>query len=241
MNLTIYIIEAKNRLVLILFSFILCFITSYCYKETLLFLTIKNLKISKEDSFYFISTNLTEIITSYIKLSYINSASLILILITYHILTFFGPALTAKEYNTIKQYSIKNFYFFIFLLLIFNIYLLPLFWKFFLDFQNLHSFKKVNIYFEGRIEEYINFYSKLCFLLFVSTQFCVSLFLILNKIKNKITFIKKSRKIIYLVLLLISTTITPPDVFSQLIIFFLFLIIFEILTIITIFKSYLIR
>ena len=112
MNLTIYIIETKNRLILLLFSFILCFITSYCYRETLLFLTIKNLKFDQNNSFYFISTNLTEIITSYIKLSYINSGLLISSLLMYHTLTFFGPALTVIEYNIIKQYFRNSFFFF---------------------------------------------------------------------------------------------------------------------------------
>ena len=234
-----YTIEIKNRIILLIFSFITCLLTSYCYKETLFFLTVKNLLTN--DSLYFISTNLTEIISSYLKLSYMNSCLFTLILMTYHILTFFGPALTDFEYNLMKEYIIKSFFSFFFCLIFFNTYLLPVFWNFFLNFQNLYSLTTMTVYFEGRMEEYVEFYSKTCFFLIIISQFGVSFFLILDKIENKIIFIKNSRKILYLILLIISTTITPPDVFSQLITFLFFLIVFENLILFVLLKKLLIR
>lgn len=239
--LKLYLIEIKNRIILLIFSFVICLLTSYSYKETLLFLTIKNLKQETQtNSLYFISTNLTEIIASYFKLSSMNSSLLITILVTYHTLAFFKPAITNLEYNLIKEYVTKSFFFF-FGFYIFNVYLLPIFWNFFLNFQDLYSLKTMNVYFEGRIEEYTDFYKKACFLLIIISQFCVSLSLVLEKVPNKIIFVKNSRKTLYLFLLIISTTITPPDIFSQLSTFFFFLVICENLIIITLFKDYLVR
>ena len=242
MKLKLYVNEIKNRLILIIFSFIVCTLISYYYKETLLFLTIKNLKLeNKNNSLYFISTDITEIITAYFKISYVNSSLFVLSLIIYHFLIFFKPALTSNEYIITKNYLEKSFVFFVFLLIIFNNYLLPIFWNFLLNFQDLYSTKTIDVYFEGKIEEYISFYTKTCFLLFIINNFCVSLVLILDNIKNKILFIKNSRKILYLIFLIISTTITPPDVFSQLFTFFFFILIFENLIMITVFKYNLIR
>ena len=242
MRLKLYIIEIKNRLILLIFSFTICLLTSYSYKETLLFLTIKNLeKNTQTNSIYFISTNLTEIISSYFELSYLNASLLITILMAYHVLAFFKPAITNFEYNLIKVYVTKSFFFFFFGFYVFYFFFLPIFWNFFLNFQDLYSLNTMNVYFEGRIEEYINFYRKTCFLLIIISQLCVNLSLVLERVTNKIMFIKNSRKPIYLLLLVISTTITPPDVFSQLSTFFFFLIIFENLLIITLFKEYLVR
>ena len=113
MRLKLYIIEIKNRLILLIFSFTICLLTSYSYKETLLFLTIKNLeKNTQTNSIYFISTNLTEIISSYFELSYLNASLLITILMAYHVLAFFKPAITNFEYNLIKVYVTKSFFFF---------------------------------------------------------------------------------------------------------------------------------
>ena len=242
MKLKSYISEIKNRMILLTISFVICTLISYYYKETLLFLTIKNLKLENENgSLYFISTNITEIVTAYFKISYINSGLFVIILVSYHLLTFFSPALTVYEYIIAKKYVVKSFISFFFLLLIFNNYLLPLFWNFFLHFQDLYSTKTMDVYFEGKIEEYIKFYTGTCFLLFIINQFCVGLFLVLDYIRDKILFIKSSRKVLYLIFLVLSTTITPPDVFSQLSTFIFFLVLFETLVIITLFKYNLVR
>ena len=67
-----YIKELKNRVILIICSWSINVLISYCYKETLLFFTIKFLSV---EPLYFITTNVTEIITSYFYLSYFNSIS----------------------------------------------------------------------------------------------------------------------------------------------------------------------
>ena len=240
MKFKLYILEIKNRLILTIFAFVTCILTSYYYRETLLFLTIKSLN-SETRFLYFISTNITEIITSYFKLSYISSIILIAILLIYHILIFFKPAITFKEYNNIKQYFKTSLYIFFSGIFIFNYYLLPLLWNFFLNFQNLYSIKNINVYFESKLEEYIIFYTDTCFLIFIISQLCVVLLIILNYTKDKILFIKNFRKAIYCFFLLISTTITPPDVFSQLITFIFFITFFENLVLIIVFKNNLIR
>jgi len=242
MKFKLYISEIKNRILLLVLSLIICTLTSYYYKETLLFLTIKNLESPNLNTpLYFISTNLTEIITAYLKLSYISSIVLVINLTGYHLLLFFGPALTINEYFTTKKYFIKSVICFFLGFFIFNKYLMPMCWNFFLNFQDLYSIKTINIYFEGKMEEYINFYTKICFLLFIISQFCISLFLILDTIKEKIKFVRRSRKMFYLVFLIISTMITPPDVFSQLITLLCFSLVFEGLILITMFKYHLIR
>ena len=242
MKLKHYISEIKNRLILLGFSLTVSIFASYYYKETLLFLTVKNLNYSNQNnSLYFISTNITEIITTYFKICYISSFALMLSLAVYHLLLFLSPALTFYEYLLAKKYFLKSAICFFLSIFIFNKYLMPIGWDFFLNFQNMYSVKTINVYFECKMEEYVNFYSTTCVLLFLISQFCIGLFMFLDCLDNKVIFVRNSRKIFYLIFLMISTMITPPDVLSQLSTLLFFSLIYENLILITMFKYYLIR
>jgi len=73
--------------------------------------------------------------------------------------------------------------------------------------------------------------------LLIINQFFVIFVLILNYIKNKIKFLRDSRKIWYLLFILFSTLITPPDVLSQLTTFFGLFLFLEVLIIFILFKT----
>ena len=63
-----YIKEIKNRLFLLSLTWVSTFVCSYPYKENILFLCVKpSLYYFKDSSFYFISTDLTEIFYTYLK------------------------------------------------------------------------------------------------------------------------------------------------------------------------------
>lgn len=233
-----YLTEIKNRLTLLFFSFLACWLTSYCYKTTLLFLSIKNLNNLTEHKFlYFISTNITEIVTTYFKLIYANSILLVSSLSLYHLLLFLHPALNVKEYLLAKTYFFKTIFYFSIGFLLLNCHLIPMFWSFFLTFQDTYATHITNIFFENKIEEYINLYLKAHFLLLIINQLFVVFILILNSSRNKIKFLKDSKKVWYLLSIILSTAITPPDVFSQLITFFGFFLFLETLIVFTLFKA----
>lgn len=118
---------------------------------------------------------------------------------------------------------------------------MPFFFNFFFNFQNLCSIKTINIYFENKLEEYINLYFKIWFLLLIINQFLIFFFITIKFIKNKTNFIKQSKKLCYLIFITFSTIITPPDIFSQLLFFSVFILLLEILILIIIFQNNLVR
>jgi hypothetical protein len=64
-----YFSEIKNRIILLLLTWISTFYICYTYKEILLFVFIKpSLILSKLNNLYFITTNITEIFITYINL-----------------------------------------------------------------------------------------------------------------------------------------------------------------------------
>jgi len=67
-----YFLEIKNRLILLLLTWFSTISASYLYKETLLFIIVqpKSFTSLNEDLafFYFIFTDITEILSTYLKL-----------------------------------------------------------------------------------------------------------------------------------------------------------------------------
>lgn len=234
-----YLIEIKNRTVLILLSFIVSFFMSYYYKEIILFLITKpNLKILK--NFYFITTNITDMLYIYLKLSYFISFQSIAVVFVYHIFVFLSPGLYFKEYNKIKFGTVLIINNFIFINYVYSNYLFPSIWFFLINYHQSHA-TIVKIYLESQIIDFIQFYCiNYYFIYCLSLFIMVLLFYLINK-KNQIHFIKKSRKIFYTFFLLQSTFLTPPDVLSQIFVSIGLIIIYEFMIITAILMKNLIK
>ena len=110
-----YFLEIKNRLILLLITWISTILISYFYKETLLFIIIQpNLFININehlDFFYFIFTDVTEVLSVYLKLVMFLSFQTLYIYITYHLFVFLSSAFFYLEYLYFK-FSIKVLFFF---------------------------------------------------------------------------------------------------------------------------------
>ena len=98
-----YFLEIKNRVVLIFNSWILTMVTCYFYKNILLFLLIKlNSNLYKLKSFYFITTNFTDIFSVCLQIGSFISIQCLILLSVYHFITFITPGLFNFEYNLLK-------------------------------------------------------------------------------------------------------------------------------------------
>lgn len=230
--------EIKNRTGLVFLSWFSSFIACYTYRETILFLTIKNIRNThKSDSLYLISTNITEIFSNYFKLAYFISIQFTIIIILYQITIFLSPGLYINEYKKLKKLIVTIISFLIINLISIHYFIFPFFWEFFLNYQTSFEKQTINIYFEGKLNEYLNFYINTYVMIFLLNLFFYTQFFIINNVNNKIKFIKKYRRLFYLTFILIATTITPPDVISQLfiisVLISLFEFIFLLITIIT--------
>ena len=234
-----YISEIKNRIILIFFSWAVSFFVSYYYKEIILFLVTKpNLNILK--NFYFITTNITDMLYIYFKLSYFISFQIICAIFMYQILLFLSPGLYYKEYNIIKTWSILTINNVIFINFVYMNYLFPFIWFFLVNYHQSHN-TIIKIYLESNITNYIQFYCTNFFLSYCLTQIILLLFFFLINKKNQNVFIKKSRKIFYAIFVLQSTIITPPDVISQIFVSTLLIFFYEFIIIIVMLLKHLIK
>lgn len=236
-----YLKEIKNRVFFIFLSWLSVFIVSYLYKETLVFLLVK-LSVTESELifFYFIATNLTDIFKVYVDIAYFVSFQVFIIIVCCNLFMFFTPALFVYEYKKIKFVLVTFFVLTIIGIYLLNTIILPYSFSFFLAFNKSSSYN-VDVFFEFKITEYVQFYKSIYYIIIFLSQFFSLIFILFDSIKSKIKFILSTRKIFYIIFLLLSTLLTPPDILGQLLSAFILVVYFEFLIIIIIFKNYLIK
>jgi sec-independent protein translocase protein TatC len=142
--LKLYFLEIRNRIGLIFFSWVLIFFICYCYKETLLFLVVKPLlKTSPEVCNYFIATNVTEIFSSYVLVSFFVGNQLTMFFLVSQVLSFFYPALYSYESKNLRNLILFSFLLWVLNIVVLNSFMFSYVFNFFLSFQNMAHKHKV--------------------------------------------------------------------------------------------------
>nr|AFQ02459.1 SecY [Phytophthora taxon Pgchlamydo]AFQ02460.1 SecY [Phytophthora taxon Pgchlamydo]QPN54047.1 sec-independent transporter protein [Phytophthora chlamydospora] len=224
--LQLHLFELKYNFFIILITFIYLLIISYYFSDQLIYLLVNNL-LNKNMLKYFIFTNITEIFITNIFIS-IFISTFISIQLSILLFWFF----LSKGLYKYENFIFMKFYFFF---LFFNLFIInfifiniiPHIWNFLLklNFSNLYL---LTVYFEPKINNYFDFiFSSFSYLFIIFIYFFFLFFLIFNNI-FKIKIIINLRKFFYLKIILISALITPPDMFNFLLIYCLFIFIFEI-------------
>lgn len=234
-----YFFEIKNRLIYILLTFLIIAFISFLYKESLLYFIVKSsiFKVKNELPF-FIYTNLTEVFITYIKLSLLTGLYLTIPFLILQVWFFISPGLYLLEYKKIK----KIFFIFILIwgldsLLIYN-YLLPWLWNFFLGFGNNILESPLNLHFEAKLNEYLDFIVSIFIICGLSSQiFICSIVFLLNINQYNLTFMHQFRRYVYILTFIFAALITPPDIISQLLIALPIIIVYEIFIIFLLVKN----
>jgi len=235
-----YIIEIQYRLV---FSFVAWFsmvLTCYYFKETLLYLFIRS-SINQEDNpLYFVTTNVTEMFTTYIQISYFLSNQIIILFFIWQTIVFMSEGLYAFEYFYLKKLLMGILGGWLLSFLLLNFIVFPISWEFFLNFQKLSFLDTHIFYFETKLNEYLTFYKSVFYFSNFICQTFILILILFYFVKTDLILIKKSRKSFYFFFTIVSTILTPPDVIFQLFSIFSFAIIYELLIILAIFRNKLI-
>ena len=212
-----FFVEIKNRIFLLFTSWLSLFFVFYGYKYLcVLIIVFLNCDFSNQILKYFIFTSVQELFVLYINLSMFFTQLLFYYIIFYHFICFFSWGMFKFEYFFLKKYFFITMFLGICSALFFQIILLPAILNFFFKYQMAGPF---GLFFEAKLSEFLTFYQvtfKNCFVVF---QICGALVLLASYFNFTSKFLKKMRKILYLFLLVFSTALTPPDVYSQLIIF----------------------
>lgn len=238
-NITKHITEVKYRFWYLSFSFFCTFLTCYYYQIEFLYLLIKPFL---ELNHTFLSTDVTEILTSLISLCFLISCILILPVFVYHFWCYIKPGRYEWEIQNHTKFSL----FFLFLLCceFFGIYwyILPEISAFFTSYQivihkdtldsgfrlkEVSNLMKV-VEISPKLETILHYNLQLFIVLLILLQ--IPIFFLICYHYKIITAMQlgKSRKFLFFLSLLFSAFISPPDILNQLICTLFFLFLFEI-------------
>lgn len=219
--------DLQLQIILSICLFLLLFIVSYIYSDQWIYLLIKPL-IDLKKSNYLIFTDIVEIFLIKLFLSLFISSIISILCFFFQIWFFLSPGLFKKENTLIlKILIIFSIILTISLIFIFTI-LIPNTWKFFIKFEDIKHPFLYKIYLEPKLYNYILFLIKILFLTTILFQYPFLIFILLMYNIIDINFIIKFRRIFYLKILLLASLIAPPDIWSQIIIFIILIILIEI-------------
>ncbi len=235
----IYLVEIKNRLLYLIISWFLISIILFFYKDCIIYFILKPCITKKIiNNFYFIYTNLTEVISVYLKLVFFLGFYLSYPHIIYHLWKFIYPIFYIKNLKKNKLLLLLFSLFWFILNIILYIWIIPNLWEFFLNIGSNNYQNPVGLHFEAKFNEYINFIIQIYIISNILFQFFFSLItLILKKNQYNLRSIKQLRKISYFFFLIFATIITPPDIIDQIIIIFALSCVIECILIIVIIKN----
>lgn len=226
-----YFFEIKVRATYSIFFFVFILISSFTYKETLLYILTKECFI-KNDRLtpYFIYTNLTEVFYAYLEICLLIGFYLTIPYTVAQLWLFLKPGLYKIEYKKIKNYVLVYLGIYVVTTFVTHYAFLPFMWYFFLGFESISSNNSIDIFFEAKLDEYIKFIYQLYFVIGFYSQFCFMLIIyLLYSFHTNLKLVKQSRSFVYFSIFIFASLVTPPDVTSQLAIAIPFLVCYEIM------------
>lgn len=221
-----YLLELKNRFFLVFLTWFSVILVGYFYKETLLFLFLESeVFVNNEFKvYYFIFTDVIEVFSVYIKLILFISFQFFFFFTLYHIFVFLSYGLFIFEYFYLNYVIQIIIIIWIFSIILSKYLLIPMMWEFFFNFQKLNT---INLHFEAKLSEYLDFYIKFYYIFIFYCQIFIVFVLLLNYLIADLEKIKKFRKLFYFFFVVFATLISPPEIFSQILISLILILFYE--------------
>nr|YP_011008322.1 SecY-independent transporter protein [Scytothamnus australis]WBP70293.1 SecY-independent transporter protein [Scytothamnus australis] len=224
-----YVYELKFRLLYTAYAIAILFFITYGYKQALIFLFLP------QGLSYFVTTQITEVLFTYLQICTFTSLSLGLFLFMIQLYLFLRPGLYVQESRSIATALIFIFLFYTLLYLLLLPLIVQVTWKLFSEYS--YDFVPVSLTFEPKLADYLTHLQKLSMLLGLSLPIFITIILIhyaLNK-KN----LTKYRSISYVIAFFFAAFVTPPDLLSQLIVGITIILFYEAqLFCLALFKNY---
>lgn len=217
--------ELKLRFYYIIFSLLLTIIFCYLYSDSIIYVLVNPILI-KMSSQRFIFTSLKEIFFLYLNFSFLMGILLTIPVIIIQFLFFLLNGLYTYEFKLILKFMVLSVIFFTFGILIGYKLIIPNAWNFFLEFEGNNNL--FPLHFEAKLNNYIFFILNVLLAIIICFQIPVLIFLLLSLHIFKNNFIFKNRKLMVVICIIIGTFISSPDIFSQLFIILIFILMYEI-------------
>ncbi len=219
MALTDHLGELRRRIIIVAVSLVVFFAAIFIF----LIETIVKSMLSLAEGFQFIYIEPSELVTSYIKLAFVISLVVSSPIILYQIWGFLKPGLKTSEKRAGFGSLLGGFVFFALGITFAYLVAIPFTLDFFVRFETT-----------GMISPMISFENYMSFIINTMLAFgCVFEMPILTVLLSQIGILKprfmlRFRKYAIFLIFIIAAVITPPDVFSQIMVAIPMMLLFEI-------------
>lgn len=217
LSLIDHLIELRKRLLWIIFIFIIAFLGCYYYSDAIFAFLVKPLAslLQGQEGRRLIYTGLTEAFTTYLKVSFFAATFLIFPFFAIQIWLFIAPGLYPLEKKVFRPFLIATPFLFIMGAAFAYYLIIPPAWQFFLHFEQPVVQGSLSVQLEARLSEYLSLVMQLILAFGISFLLPIVIILLAKIGLIKVKTLKKSRKYAFLIILIVSAFITPPDVLSM--------------------------
>jgi sec-independent protein translocase protein TatC len=217
MSLLEHLIELRQRLMACLLMFVISAGIAYYFAEPLFSFLVMPLAKVLDHSFThrLIYTGLSEAFVTYVKVALFTGAFFSFPFVMVQVWRFIAPGLYQHERKVFFKFIVFTPLLFLTGAAFAYFIIIPSAWRFFLQFESPGQAGSLPIQLEAKLSEYLSmtlqllFAFGLCFLLPI-------LVLLLNRIGiMSIDLLTHSRRYAFLLILILSAVLTPPDVLSM--------------------------
>ena len=175
-----------------------------------------------------IATNLTETFVTYIKLAVYGGFFVAFPYIATEVYLFVAPGLFKHERLVLAPYLVMAPILFFMGAAMAYFYVMPKAWQFFLSFEIPRGEGAVPLVVEAKVSEYLGLVMHIVLAFGLAFQLPILLTLLIRVGVLKTQVLAKGRRYAVVILLTVAAFITPPDILSQLLLFFPLYALYEI-------------
>ncbi len=223
-----YIYELALRSLFLLLSFGCTGLICYNYRKDLFFILLLPSFQTNHPITHLIFTNPVEVFKISIFIVLLFTFVFWLPYLLWNTLDFMRPALYTKEVKNMEKYINGGFFIFLLGNLATYYFCLPTLWDFFSSFEERTQL--IDIVLELKAESYFDFIFDTLLLSNLLLLVYFVFFWLLFKVSNLplIQAIISFKKLFYVCFLLIGTLLTPPDIYSQIVVFTSLVFVYEV-------------